>query len=94
MLDCMNPIYLPLPNSEIPEYASNVAFLIIQEKYWTPNSPSLLHRTPDSSVHTYITIQQATSASREIIGGRGNIVYPKKETNEVVHRGTLWMELL
>lgn len=94
MLDCMNPIYLPLPNSGIPEHASNAAFLIIQERYTTSSSPSLLHRTPDSSVHTYITIEQATSASGGIIGGRGNIVYPKKETDEVVHRGTLWMELL
>jgi len=94
MLDCMNPIYLPLPYSEIPEYASNVAFLIIQERYTTSSSPSLLHQTPDSSVHTYITIEQATSGSGEIIGGRGNIVYPKKETDGVVHRGILWVEPL
>jgi hypothetical protein len=56
--------------------------------------PTLLRRTPDSSGHTYNTIEQAASPSWEIIEGKENIVYPKMGTNEAAHRGTFWVELL
>jgi len=57
MLDCMNPIYLPLPNSEIPEYVPNVAFLIIQDKYWIPKPPQVYYT--ERQTHQFIHIIQS-----------------------------------